>query len=75
MSKATKQTSVEKKLTQPKPKAIAQTKLRLTKPGGFVLEGIGQLNEGDEITNKVRKCWDDWQAKCGGSVPIEDYTH
>ncbi|KKK64376.1 hypothetical protein LCGC14_2984850, partial [marine sediment metagenome] len=33
MSKATKQTSVEKKLTQPKPKAIAQTKLRLTKPG------------------------------------------
>lgn len=71
---AKKETSSEPKKRK-QPKAPAQTKRRVTKPGGFYIEGLGQVDQGAEVTNKVKKFWEAWQRKCGGNVKIEDYTH
>ena len=74
MTKA-QEKAAAKKAAKEEAGAPAQTKRRITKPGGFAnLEGYGRVEEGAEVTDAMRKAWDAFQYKCQSNININDYT-
>ena len=66
-------------------KSAAITYKRITKPGGFTIPGIKtdkgrgealEVNEGDEVTLKMRKQFEAWQEEANEekSINIDIYT-
>ena len=67
------------------PSSAAITKRRITKPGGFTIPGIKtdkgrgealEVNEGDEVTLKMREQWDAWQKEANEekSININEFS-
>ena len=65
--------------------SAAITKRRITKPGGFTIPGIKtdtgrgealEVNEGDEVTLKMREQWDAWQKEANEekSININEFS-
>ena len=65
--------------------SAAITKRRITKPGGFTIPGIKtdkgrgealEVNEGDEVTLKMREQWEAWQKEANEekSININEFS-